>query len=308
MKRSMKLSVTLAALCGLAFGAQFAHAAQAAGAAAPAGQPRPTGGSFTPPPADRVPVCDRASLQAATDSYVEAQRTGNPRKMAFAGNARFLQDMATVEPARGLWNRVLPIAYTMSIHDPKRCKTFTEIVVTEGTPYVIGTRLYVDEGRITRIDSLVTTTGDWLFNANNYAKVGKRESWGVQPAAQRTPAQTMIAGADAYLGLFSDKLLEAPWGVPCERLEGGAYTNVDGRKDSTCKVGIPNGVLYIVNRDYLVDEEKGVVQVYCRFGSSDTGMPDSHMFRYVDGKFRYVHTLSVSAAKNSPQIGDYDLQ
>jgi hypothetical protein len=207
-----------------------------------------------------------------------------------------------------LWNKALPIAHTNSVLDAMRCKTFTEIVVTEGTPYVIGTRLYVDEGRITRIDSLVTTTGDWLFNANNYAKVGKRESWDVLPAAQRTKAQEMINGANAYLDLFQDKHLEAPWGMPCERLEGGAYTNAQGKADSTCKVGIPNGVLYIVNRDYLVDEEKGVVQVFCRFGNSQTGMPDSHMFKYVNGKFRYVHTLSVSAEKNSPQIADYDFK
>ena len=270
-----------------------------------AAEPRPTGGTFVPPPPDRVPVCTRASLQAAVDSYVEAQRTGNARKMAFAGNARFLQDMAAVEPAKGLWNTALKIAATQSVLDAKRCKTFTEIVVTEGTPYVIGTRMYVDEDRITRIDSLVTTTGDWLFNANNYDKVMKMEDWGVLPAAQRTAGEAMIHGANAYLDLFSDKLREAPWGIPCERLEGGAYTNAKGIKESTCKVGIPNGVLYIVNRDYLVDEEKGVVQIYCRFGNSTTGMPDSHMFKFVNGKFRYVHTLSVSAAKNSPQIDDY---
>ncbi len=181
-------------------------------------------------------------------------------------------------------------------------------MVTQGTPYVIGTRLYVDEERITRIDSLVTTKGDWLFNANNYDRISKRENWGTLPANQRTRAQEMINGANAYLDAFSDKHLDAPWGSPCERLEGGAYTNVQNKPDSTCKVGIPNGVLYIVNRDYLVDEEKGVVQIFCRFGNSTSGMPDSHMFKYVNGKYRYVHTLSVSAAKNSPQIDDYDLK
>lgn len=65
-------------------------------------------------------------------------------------------------------------------------------------------------------------------------------------AAQRTSAEEMIDGANACLDLFADKLREAPWGSPCERLEGG--------------------------------------------------------------RFRHVHTLSVSAAKNSPQIGDCDLK
>jgi hypothetical protein len=291
-----------AALCGMAAMTQamLAQAAQPAGT-----EQRPTGGNFTAPPPDRVPVCTRATLQAAVDSYLDAQRTGNPRKLSLAGNVRILQDMAPIEASQGLWNKPLVIAATSSVLDAVRCKTFTEIVVTEGTPYIIGTRLYVDEGRITRIDSLVTTKGDWLFNANNYAHVMKSEDWGVLPAAQRTKAQEMINGANAYLDAFADKHLDQPWGSPCERLEGGAYTNVKADPNSTCKVGIPNGVLYIVNRDYLVDEEKGVVQVFCRFGNSTNGMPDSHMFRYVNGKYRYVHTISVSAAKNSPQIGDY---
>ncbi len=288
----------------VAFG--MAAAAQAAQGVPPAtAEGRMSGGNFQAPPPDRKPVCTRASLQAAVDGYVEAQRTGNPRKMAFAGNARFLQDMAPIEANRGLWNTALKVGAHNSVLDTTRCKTFTEIVVTEGTPYVIGTRLYVDEERITRIDSLVTTKGDWLFNANNYRMIVEKEDWSVLPPAQRTKGQDMINGANAYLDLFADKHLDAPWGIPCERMEGGAYSNTSGKKDSTCKVGIPNGVLYIVNRDYLVDEEKGVVQIFCRFGNSTNGMPDSHMFRYVNGKFRYVHTLSVSAEKNSPQIDDY---
>jgi hypothetical protein len=115
----------------------------------------------------------------------------------------------------------------------------------------------------------------------------------------------MIYGADAYLDQFSDKEMEAPWGTPCARLEGGAYTDRDHKPDATCKVGIPAGILYIVNRDYLVDPEKGVVNIFCRFGNSTSGMPDSHTFRFVNGKFRYVHTISVNLSNNpSPQADD----
>ncbi|HKJ72788.1 MAG TPA: hypothetical protein VKA19_01610, partial [Alphaproteobacteria bacterium] len=131
------------------------------------------------------------------------------------------------------------------------------------------------------------------------------EDWGVLPAGERTPAQDLINGANAYLDQFSDKFTKAPWGRPCARLEGGAYTNPDHKKDATCEVGIPKGVLYIVNRDYLVDPEKGVINIFCRFGNSENGMPDSHTFRFVNGKFRYVHTLSVNLTDTpSPQAND----
>jgi hypothetical protein len=255
--------------------------------------------------ADR-PSCTAAQLKSATDAYIEAQEKGDLSKLPLADNAQYVENMNKVEKADGIWNKALPIAYKSSYHDPKRCKTFTEVVVTDGGhPYVIGTRLYMNDGKIVRMDSLVTDKGDWLFNANAYKKYASAEDWGVLPANERTPVKDMIYGADAYLDQFSDKQMEAPWGVPCARLEGGAYTNADNKPDPTCKVGIPSGVLYIVNRDYLVDEEKGVINVFCRFGNSTTGMPDSHTFRFLKGKFRAVHTISVNLTdKPSPQSDD----
>jgi hypothetical protein len=45
----------------------------------------------------------------------------------------------------------------------------------------------------------------------------------------------------------------------------------------------------------------GVVNVFCRFGPAPTGGPDSHTFRYIDGKFRLIHTLT---AIPGPQVDD----
>ncbi len=57
------------------------------------------------------------------------------------------------------------------------------MIVTEGgTPYVIGTRLYLHQGKVIRVDSLVIKTGDWLFNANAFLQV--HEAGGLDPAVQ----------------------------------------------------------------------------------------------------------------------------
>jgi hypothetical protein len=194
----------------------------------------------------------------------------------------------------------------MSFHDDKRCKTFTEIIVTQGGhPYVVGTRLYMHQGKIIRVDSLVTDAGDWLFNANAYLKYTATEDWSELFKYQKTPPSEMIRGANAYLDGFADKFTDIPWGTPCARLEGGAYTNRSGDPHASCEVGLPPGVLYIVNRDYLVDEEKGVINVFCRFGNSASGMPDSHTFRFIDSKIRGAHTLSVNLGTTpSPQADD----
>jgi hypothetical protein len=252
------------------------------------------------------PECTSAELKAATDAYVQAQSRGDISALPLAANAHYLENMATIDAKAGLWNTALPVAHAMSFHDTKRCKTFTEIIVTGGGhPYVIGTRLYLHGGRIIRVDSLVTDKGDWLFNANAYLKYTKQEDWSEIYKYQKTPQAEMIRGAHAYLDAFSDKFTDVPWGTPCARLEGGAYTNTKGDPHASCEVGLPPGVIYIVNRDYLIDDEKGVINVFCRFGDSSKGMPDSHTFRFIDGKIRGVHTLSVNlAAKSSPQAND----
>jgi len=260
-----------------------------------------------PPPAQPAAVCTRADLQAAVDSYVAAQKAGDVSKLAFADNAVFKENMADVAKGEGLWSKPLPVALSRSFLDSTRCKTFTEVIVTQGEhQYVIGTRLYVDRRKITRIDSLITDKGDWLFNANAYLKYSSKEDWSAPKPAAHVSGQELINAANSYLDMFSDKFVKTPWGRPCARLEGGAYTNRDGDPDATCEVGIPAGVLYIVNRDYVVDEDLGVINVFCRFGNSSTGMPDSHTFRLVNGKLSNVHTLSVNLNPDrpSPQADD----
>lgn len=253
------------------------------------------------------PSCTRESLQAAVDSYLAAQEAGDRRKMAFADKVTYRENMSDVASDRGMWNTALPVSHARSFLDPVRCRTFTEVIVTGATQeYVIGTRLSVDHGRITAIDSLVSHKGDWLFNANSYLKYSSGEDWSVPKGATHASMQELINAANSYLDQFSDKFVSTPWGRPCARLEGGAYTNRNGDPNATCEVGIPPGVLYIVNRDYVVDEDQGVINVFCRFGNSATGMPDSHTFRLVNGTIRNVHTISINLNpdKPSPQADD----
>jgi hypothetical protein len=286
-----RLIVCVVALCGGILTQMPAHAQQ--------GPPQQQ--------AQARPTCTRQSLQAAVDSYLAAQKTGDRTKMVFADKVKYLENMSEVLPDKGMWNTALPLAFSRSFLDQDRCRSFSEVIVTGGGhPYVIGTRLSVDNGKITGIDSLVSDKGDWLFNANAYLKYSSKEDWTPPKTASHESMQELINAANSYLDQFSDKLVKTPWGRPCARLEGGAYTNRSGDPNSTCEVGIPPGVLYIVNRDYVVDEEEGVINVFCRFGNSTSGMPDSHTFRLVNGKLANVHTISINlnADKPSPQADD----
>lgn len=252
-------------------------------------------------------ACTRTMLKAAADSYVAAQQTGDISKMALADDAKFFENMSEVDKGKGLWNTALPIAQSRSFLDTTRCKTFSEVIVTKGRhPYVLGTRLSVTSGKITEINGLVTDKGDWLFNANAYLKYSSAEDWGTLSANDQTDAQGLIDAANRYLDLFADKFIDAPWGIPCARLEGGAYTNRNNDPRATCNIGVPGGILYIVNRSYVVDKDKGVVNVFCRFGDSRNGMPDSHTFRLINGEYRLIHTLSVNLNPDQPSPQAHD--
>jgi hypothetical protein len=143
---------------------------------------------------------------------------------------------------------------------------------------------------------MVTKKSDWLFNAADYLKYSTMEDWRVLNADEKVDRDTLIKGGNAYFDAFSDRAVKVPFNKPCARLEGGLYTTKDfNDPNASCYVGFPEGedTLPINKRDYVVDIDMGTVNIFCRFGR-DPGMPDSHTFRLVNGKIRYVHTLTPS--------------
>jgi hypothetical protein len=198
--------------------------------------------------------------------------------------------------AEGMISTPMKIDHHRSLLDEATCQTFTEVIVTNpDKPYVLGTRMRVNHDKIAEIEIVWTTTGYWLFNAENYLKYSSTENWGPIPAEERDSRATLVAAANAYLDAFLEgKIDQVPWGFPCVRVEGGMYTG-RGSPDDSCEVGVPSGV-NIANRRFVVDEVVGSVVVYCTFGASGpnggSGAPDTHLFRVEKGKLRYVHTLT----------------
>ncbi|MGD9159990.1 MAG: hypothetical protein PVG39_16365 [Desulfobacteraceae bacterium] len=251
--------------------------------------------------------CTRATLIDATESYIAAQEAGDLSKMILASDAKFNENMSEVAKEKGLWNTPLPVAFHRSIYDVSRCKTFTEVIVTEGGhPYVLGTRLTVDEGKVTEIDSLVTDKDDWLFDAEVYLKYSKAEEWPVLHPDERINRQDLIDAGHQYFDfIFMDKGIRPPWGTPCARLEGGIYTNEKNEHKDTCQIPAPLGEMFVEDRSFVVDEEQGAVNVFCRFGDNEDGMPDSHTFVLKNGKYRWIHTLSVNLTDEKVEVPEF---
>ena len=240
--------------------------------------------------------CVRGGLERAVELYIEAQTKGDTAGLPLANGLGYVENMQPTDIAQGLINTPLKIDHHRSLLDDATCQTFTEVIVTDpAKPYVLGTRMRVNHGKIAEIEIVWTTTGYWLFNADNYLKYSSTEDWGPIPAERRDSRATLVGAANAYLDAFLEgKIDQVPWGYPCQRVEGGMYIG-RGSPDDSCEVGVPAGV-NIANRRFVVDEVIGSVVVYCTFGAGGpnggSGAPDTHLFRVENGKLRYVHTLT----------------
>ena len=252
-------------------------------------------------------ACTREGLKAATDLYIAAQTKGDTTGLPLATGLGYVENFKTTNINEGLIKTAMKIDHHRSLLDTSTCQTFTEVIVSDkSNPYALGTRLRVNHGLIAEIEMLWTTTGYWLFNADNYLKYSSSEDWGVIPAAKRDSRATLVSAANAYLDAFLEGKKDlVPWGYPCNRTEGGMHTG-KGAADDSCDVGVPSGV-NIANRHFVVDETIGAVVAFCTFGAGNanggSGSPDTHLFRVESGKLKYVHTLTHLLQANGPGKG-----
>jgi len=254
------------------------------------------GALFAAKPAQAEVSCTRGGLQQAVDLYIAAQTKGDLSGLPLAAGVGYWENIAPADIKTGIVTKPMKIDFHRSVLDTDTCQSYTEVIVTDkAAPYVLGTRLRVNHDKISEVESLWTSTGYWLFNADAYLKYSSAEKWEPIAAERRDSRGTLVAAANAYLDAFLEKKIDrVPWGFPCVRIEGGAYTGKGTPLDS-CEVGVPAGV-NITNRRFVVDEVMGTVMVFCTFGAGGpnggSGAPDMHLFRVENGKLRYVHTLT----------------
>ncbi|KAF2468717.1 uncharacterized protein BDR25DRAFT_357083 [Lindgomyces ingoldianus] len=246
--------------------------------------------------------CTTDGLLRYAAEYVESLQTGKLHA-DFASTTYWENNKTVSTTGPPLKWGGLKIDHNRTIVDQEQCATYTEIISTSPSPgYVIGTQIrmliHPEDGYTpTLVDSIVTSKGDWQFNASKSLSLVTGENWDTLPTEKRVDRITLEKAADAYLDLWTNKSAAVPWGYPCARMEGSAYT-AKGKPDDSCSVGIPaGGQPANTDRRYVTDVTVGSVSVLCKFGSMKSGAPDSHEFRLESGKLRYVHTMTVMTAK-----------
>ncbi|KAH9872308.1 hypothetical protein IAQ61_005143 [Plenodomus lingam] len=236
--------------------------------------------------------CSRAGLLAAISSYISAQTSGKPSNLPLSSNFTYQQGNKVSDISKGLLATPYAIDLNRSTTDTVACASYTMWISTSGSkPYVVSTQLRHannDTSAISMIDTVAATTGDLFFDAKKTLGYIQKEDWTTIPAGRRPSRELLKKIGDAYLDMWTDaKAADTiPWGTECERVEGSSYT-------SPCGKTLPHGGSAKNNgmRRYVIDEEMGSVDVLCQFDSLGA-WPDSHEIRVVDGKVKYVHTVT----------------
>jgi hypothetical protein len=251
--------------------------------------------------ADASAACSRETLQQLADTYVKAQTAGDAAALPLAAGASYAENDVAMDVASGMLKGALKIDFSRSFHDTTQCATFTELVAaTDPHPYVIHTRMEATEdGKVSKLESVVTDAGDWVFGAAEHLAVTKDEKWDEIPADKRDTREAIQAAADAYLNNWGNPDLAVPHGTPCSRLEGRMSTAARDPAGQTCTMGKFPQPLNVGNRRYVIDENFGAVVIFHSFPwldagiPTDPGTPASQMFRVEGGMNRYIHEVTV---------------
>jgi len=252
--------------------------------------------------------CSREMLQGLANTYVKAQADGKAGRVPLANGASYAENDQAMDIGKGVLAGPLKVDFTRSLHDTTQCATFTELVAaTDPHPYVIHTRIEATEdGKVSKMESVVTDAGDWVFGAPEHLAVTRVEKWDEIPADKRDKRAVIQAAADAYLDNWGDPALPVPHGTPCARLEGRLHTGSRHPEGQTCTMGAFPQKLNVGNRRYVMDENYGAVVIFHDFPwidaglPADRGTPASQMFRVEGGKNRYIHEVT---ACTTPKCG-----
>ena len=206
--------------------------------------------------------CSRDGLQRAVDLYIAAQTQGDTSGLPLATGLGYCENHAPAAINAGLIKTAMKIDHHRSLLDPSTCQTFTEVIVTDkAKPYVLGTRLRVNHDKIAEIEILWTTTGYWLFNADDYLKCSSSEKWDVdsgRPARHARHARRRGQRLPRRVSRREEGRRAVGLSVHAHRRRHAHRQRLAHRQLRRRRAGGVN----IANRRFVVDETIGSVVVY----------------------------------------------
>ena len=174
----------------------------------------------------------------------------------------------------------------------------------EGTvrPILFASRLKMEKGKITEIETIVARENDFAFNAENVLKTKDQDWEAILPSEKRIPRKVLADAANNYFALFAENsTVSVPFAQVCDRWENGLQTTA---ADHDCSpVTFRKRIGMSINhgpRRVWVDTEKGISIAFMAFGGGASaneanptgrGLVDCHMFRMRDGKVDLILSI-----------------
>jgi len=149
--------------------------------------------------------CTREMLLANAEVYMAAQQSGkiDDLQKLFSSNVSYRQNNKPSDWTKGLLSKAVKFDHNRTTADTTACASYTELVSASG-PYVVGTQLRYDGGKINLVDSIVATTGDWMFNAKNTLNYVSTEDWSTLDESKRASRDVLKAAGDSYLDMWTN--------------------------------------------------------------------------------------------------------
>jgi hypothetical protein len=244
--------------------------------------------------------CSRSKLQDVANKYLD-EISQDGLNLTLADTIAYTENYKAMDIRAGFLERAraTKFVHNRTLLDSPGCAIYVEtisIATDNKTEYQIGTLIYPGD-RATEIKTVIYVSPGgfkwWLKNILKEQEAGGR-SFIVN--AQRDSRSTLKQAADAFLDAYYNNgtLSNVPFAPGCTIMRAGYFADRCGLENPVQK----NEYTTLLDREYVIDETVGTVEVFGKFKSWGGNAYD---FRIEKGQIRYVHILS---GGNTQLFGD----
>lgn len=228
----------------------------------------------------RIPAaCDRSCLIGVMDLYLSALVSRDRSQLPLAPTVKFTENGQQMEIGDAHWNTVTALGeYKHYIADPQGGAVgFLGTISESGNLHIMATRLKIDKGQITEVESLIYRDQSNFGGGAVLDKMQRKDIWDetLKPE-ERVSRAAMVSAANDYFEKIEGGNGNHPtkFDPSCTRTENGVQTtNVKGADTYIafgCDKQLSSGRFAFDTelrdrRFTVVDEEKGVVFAHVFF-------------------------------------------
>ena len=178
-------------------------------------------------------ACTRDGLKGIIGQYFNALEAHNPSSLPLAAKVKFTENGVEMPVGDGFWKTAGKTLLKRDLLDTYKCGTHSNVVIEEkytapktaapaskspfaslsakppadGTirPILYGVRLKIENQQITEIETFVARETEFAFNAPTVLETKDQDWESIIPEEQRSSRLAMIAAADDYYDMFTEK-------------------------------------------------------------------------------------------------------